>query len=89
MKIEKTKKKKKKTFSKQEWDNAQTGITMVSKAGQTTKLFQRRDASDILLGYMYYKPVQEKSGLKTAVFQHLPDAEGVMRCVNIIIAIQK
>lgn len=41
---------------------------MVSKAGQTTKLFQRRDASIILLGYMYYKPVQEKSGLKTAVF---------------------
>lgn len=53
---------------KQEQENAQTAIIMVSEAIQITKLCQRKDAPTILLGCI---SMQERSGLKTSIFQVL------------------
>lgn len=53
---------------KQEQETAQTAIIMASEAVQITKSCQRKDAPTIFLGCMYYRPVQERSGLKTIGF---------------------
>ena len=68
MKTEKTTDKSIFPVLKQEQENAQTANIMVSEAMQTTKLCQRKDAPTIFLGCMYYRPVQERSGLKTIGF---------------------
>lgn len=55
---------------KQQQENAQAAIIMVSEAVQITHLCQRKDAPTLFLGCMYYRPVQERSDLKLLVFQH-------------------
>lgn len=79
MKTEKTTDKSIFPVPKQEQENAQTAIIMISEAVQITKLCQRKDAATIFLVCMYYRPVQERSGFKNywffSIFQVL-DASG-------------
>jgi len=53
---------------KQEQENTQTAIVMVTEAVQITRLHRGKDAPTIFLGCMYYRSVQERIGLKTIGF---------------------